>query len=131
MLGLKSQMNCARVDRVIRVVHTPHTVRDVTLVIVDTQNPSLILEIVYGGPYEWDTHVYWDGQDCPSALKVRCLGDLDRDGDVDLADLAAMLSDYGTPSGATFADGDMDNDGDVDLSDLALLLANYGPGCGP
>ena len=53
-------------------------------------------------------------------------GDLDGDGDVDLADLAQLLANYASPSGATYADGDLDGDGDVDLSDLAALLANYG-----
>ena len=57
------------------------------------------------------------------------VGDLDNDGDVDLADLAALLSGYGTTSGATFYDGDLDNDGDVDLADLATLLGVYGTGC--
>ena len=55
-------------------------------------------------------------------------GDLDYDGDVDLNDLAQLLSNYGTPSGATYWMGDIDGDGDVDLSDLAALLANYGYG---
>ena len=53
-------------------------------------------------------------------------GDLDDDGDVDLSDLAVLLSNYGTPSGMLYEDGDIDGDGDVDLSDLAELLANYG-----
>jgi hypothetical protein len=55
--------------------------------------------------------------------------DLDGDGDVDLADLAQLLANYGVTSGATFEDGDLDGDGDVDLSDLAALLSEYGTTC--
>ena len=54
-------------------------------------------------------------------------GDLDGDGDVDLADLAILLAHYGM-SGAGYEDGDLDGDGDVDLADLSTLLANYGIG---
>jgi hypothetical protein len=56
----------------------------------------------------------------------RCPGDLDGDGDVDLTDLARLLSNYGMTGGATYEDGDLDSDGDVDLSDLAALLSVYG-----
>jgi hypothetical protein len=59
----------------------------------------------------------------------RIHGDLDGDGDVDLSDLAILLSNYGMTSGAEYEDGDMDGDGDVDLSDLAALLSVYGTGC--
>ena len=58
-----------------------------------------------------------------------CFGDLDGDNDVDLADLAQLLSNYGTTSGASYEDGDLDGDGDVDLADLASLLAVYGTSC--
>ncbi|MFQ5807168.1 MAG: M20/M25/M40 family metallo-hydrolase [Phycisphaerae bacterium] len=58
-----------------------------------------------------------------------CFGDLDGDADVDLADLAQLLSNYGTTEGAAYEDGDLDFDGDVDLADLAALLAVYGATC--
>jgi len=58
-----------------------------------------------------------------------CPGDLDGDNDVDLSDLAILLANYGTTSGAAYTDGDLDGDGDVDLADLAALLAVYGTSC--
>jgi hypothetical protein len=61
--------------------------------------------------------------------ECECLGDLDYDNDVDLADLAQLLSGYGLTSGAAYEDGDLDGDGDVDLSDLAELLGVYGTSC--
>ena len=59
----------------------------------------------------------------------QCFGDLDGDNDIDLADLAQLLSNYGMTGGAAYEDGDLDGDGDVDLSDLAALLAVYGTSC--
>ena len=58
-----------------------------------------------------------------------CPGDLDDSGDVDLSDLATLLANYGTTSGASYEDGDLDGDGDVDLQDLAALLSVYGMTC--
>ncbi len=58
-----------------------------------------------------------------------CAGDANCDGFVDLNDLAIVLANYGTPSGATWPMGDFDGDGDVDLADLSLLLSNYGNPC--
>lgn len=51
-------------------------------------------------------------------------GDLDRDGDVDFADLVALLAAYGSGDG-----GDTDGDGDTDFTDLVNLLADFGGGC--
>ncbi len=62
---------------------------------------------------------------CPAG----CPGDLDGDGDVDLTDLATLLTNYGMTSGATYEDGDLDADADVDLTDLAALLGVYGTTC--
>lgn len=53
-------------------------------------------------------------------------GDLDGDDEVGLSDLAILLSNFGTPSGALPEDGDITGDGAVTLEDLALLLANFG-----
>ncbi|MEP0845410.1 MAG: right-handed parallel beta-helix repeat-containing protein [Phycisphaerae bacterium] len=58
-----------------------------------------------------------------------CPGDLDGDGDVDLADLSALLTNFGTAAGAAPEDGDIDGDGDVDLADLSELLTSYGASC--
>ncbi|GMU83659.1 MAG: hypothetical protein AMXMBFR47_35290 [Planctomycetota bacterium] len=56
-----------------------------------------------------------------------CLGDLDNDGDRDIADLAILLSQFGS-SGGSFT-GDIDGDGDVDIGDLAQLLSVFGVPC--
>jgi hypothetical protein len=52
-----------------------------------------------------------------------CTGDLDGNGAVDAADLAALLSAWGG-AGA----GDLDGSGAVDAADLAALLSAWG-GC--
>ena len=79
---------------------------------------------------------YWRGhtQDGYYTLDVEgedlILGDIDVDGDVDLADLANLLAAYGTYEGEPRFDSraDLDLNGVVDLSDLVILLANYGFG---
>lgn len=77
--------------------------------------------IVGVGQHEGFPHAFLLApNDCP---------DLDGDGDVDLADLSALLTNYGTPGGASFADGDIDGDGDVDLADLSQLLTAFGTMC--
>ncbi|MBI5863730.1 MAG: hypothetical protein HZB38_04335 [Planctomycetes bacterium] len=63
------------------------------------------------------------------SLTRRCPGDVNGDQLVDLTDLATLLSNFGTLSGATRADGDQDRNGSVDLIDLAILLAQFGAPC--
>lgn len=69
----------------------------------------------------------FDHNDVPD--ECDCLGDLNGDRHVDAVDLTHLLLNYGTTSGAEYADGDLDRDGDVDLADLALMLAVYGMAC--
>lgn len=58
-----------------------------------------------------------------------CFADLDLNAVVDLQDLANLLSNFGTLTGATYFDGDLDCDRDVDIDDLALLLSQFGIFC--
>ena len=53
-----------------------------------------------------------------------CLGDLNGDNRVDLADLQLVLAGYGQPDGL-----DLDCDGDCDLHDLGAVLRVYGLEC--
>jgi hypothetical protein len=55
--------------------------------------------------------------------------DTDGNGLIDLQDLATLLANFGTATGATCQQGDNDGDGDVDLADLANLLAVFGLTC--
>jgi len=77
-----------------------------------------------GGGFEL-TGGFWAG----AGAAAPCLGDLDGDGQIALSDLAIVLSNFGTPSGATPEQGDLDGDGDVDLTDLATMLSLFGTAC--
>ncbi len=77
-----------------------------------------------------DLVIGYSGQPCIRVFYARppaCPGDLDGDRDVDLQDLATLLSDFGCSAPACA--GDLDRDGSVGLQDLALLLANFGADC--
>jgi len=67
------------------------------------------------------------GQITPAALRPPCIGDVNGDRVVDLADLALLLGGFGTVAPCLAAD--LDHDGQVSLTDLALLLANFGTVC--
>jgi hypothetical protein len=55
----------------------------------------------------------------------RLPGDVDRDGDVDGADLAKMTDHWGQMSSATADEGDFTDDGKVGLADLAMLQSRF------
>ncbi|MEP0846216.1 MAG: PQQ-dependent sugar dehydrogenase [Phycisphaerae bacterium] len=57
-------------------------------------------------------------------------GDVDNDGDVDLADLSQLLTSFGLCVGAPEFDpaADIDGSGCVDLADLSALLTSFGTG---
>lgn len=66
--------------------------------------------------------------DASFSFWVATLGDIDHDGDVDLADLATMLGTYGRCWGDPeyIPAAEFNCNGCIDLTDLAALLANYG-----
>ena len=53
----------------------------------------------------------------------QCEGDLDADGDVDVADLLTLIAAWGTCDGCS---ADFDGDNDVDVADLLTLIAAWG-----
>lgn len=69
---------------------------------------------------------YFD--DMRAVVLDACIGDVDGDRDVDLADLATLLGHFGQ-GGATFEDGDFDASGIVDLADLSAMLGAFGQPC--
>lgn len=79
--------------------------------------------VMSGGDFELQGG-FW-----PGAAEPFCIGDLNGDGSVSLADLSILLSNYGTVGGVDPEDGDIDGDDDVDLSDLAVMLSVFGTFC--
>ncbi|MBI5865398.1 MAG: immunoglobulin domain-containing protein [Planctomycetes bacterium] len=57
------------------------------------------------------------------------LADLDCDGEVDISDLAILLSNFGRTDSPPRSDGNLDGDETVGLADLGILLAGFGAVC--
>ena len=64
--------------------------------------------------------------DCVDPDPSACPEDVTGDDTVDLADLLAVLADFGS-SGTLLTD--VDGNGDVDLADLLAVLAEFGNDC--
>ena len=65
------------------------------------------------------------GANDSGALPSLLLGDADKSGLVDQADLNTVL-EYYNQTGVTWADGDFNLDGTVNGADLSIVLANFG-----
>lgn len=65
------------------------------------------------------------------AIRLPCLGDVDRDGFVDIVDVALLLASYATCDGDPDFDSnaDFDENGCIDLIDLSLQLSVFGTFC--
>src|SRR5262249_2958831 len=67
----------------------------------------------------------------PIAQVAPCPGDVNGDGQIDLADLTVLLSSFGSciPFLGFNPAADLNGNGWVDLSDLATLLGSFGTAC--
>jgi hypothetical protein len=76
-----------------------------------------------GAPYP----TYVDRGCYETAGTPYCTGDLDGNQQVDIADLALLLSQFGTSG--TGLGGDVDRSGTINLADLTILLEGFGQPC--
>lgn len=89
--------------------------------------PTNALDLVasVGGTGSDVPELFIDDED----VQPTCPGDLDGDGDVDIADLTILLGHFGAIGNVLASEGDLDFDGDVDIADLSTMLANFGSVC--
>ena len=76
--------------------------------------------------FAWGENVGWinlDSGDSGKHVALGCPADFNNDGQVNGADLAALLANWQAPGGLP----DLNGDGTVNGADLANLLANWGP----
>lgn len=58
-----------------------------------------------------------------------CIADVTMDGRTNMADLAAILADFGRPVPPANPEADLNKDGVVDLGDISVFLADFGCDC--
>ncbi len=75
---------------------------------------------------EWDQICADAANDLCGKVECECDGDINGNGNVGPADLAALLASWGTPGVGFPCSTDIDGDGNVGPADLAELLANWG-----
>lgn len=100
---------------------------DTALGLDDFDESTVSLLPAAGGAVSSSTLTRFAITGVPGGCGAGCPGDADCDGDADIADLAVLLSQFGTSG--TALEGDFDDDGEVDLRDLSLLLAQFGMSC--
>lgn len=99
--------------------------------------PVRVQGLTPGGTYQVYASFRHDPAECRAPIAPThlgsitvggCLvGDIDCSGDVSLADLADLLSQFGcTAAAESPCTADIDGDCDVDLGDLTLLLSHFG-----
>ena len=82
----------------------------------------------YQGKYAYHCHILeHEDHEMMRQFQTYFPGDADGDCDVDLTDLALLLTNFDAIG--PDIPGDNDKDGDVDLTDLAILLANFDAVC--
>jgi len=60
------------------------------------------------------------------AVRFTLVGDVDLDGQVGVADLGILATDYGTTTQGGWGAGDLNADGAIGVADLGMLATNYG-----
>jgi hypothetical protein len=93
----------------------------------NTNNIADYLDIAADPTLDRDHDGALDSCQCAAHPELCCPADLTRDGQVNGADLGAVLAFWG-PNPA-YPQADLNGDGRVDGADLGTLLANWGP-CG-
>lgn len=91
----------------------------------DPTNPGSFI------PFTYECRVNTEFSREPGCAQPTCeLGDVDNDCDVDIDDISAVLSNFGsTFPGVNQREGDVNFDGDVSLVDLSLAISVFGANC--